>query len=176
MPKEPTILERKFVPAGAMILRQGDDGNTAFLIQSGSVQVFAQHGDKAVILATLKTGQIFGEMALVVDEPRGASVKALEDTTLIGISRESFKQKLSRSDPTIKAIMTMLTDRITSANTVVMGKNTDTKGLTDTARHLYESVLQELPRAQQRTFQNTILPKLNDLLEALKAFQDRYSK
>lgn len=50
-------------------------GATAFLIQFGSVQVFSHHNDKKVVLSTLKMGEIFGEMSLLRDQPRSASVE-----------------------------------------------------------------------------------------------------
>src|SRR5262245_47602496 len=142
MSKENSIFERRFVPAGAVILEQGERGSAAFLIQSGRVQVFSEYEGKQVELAKLEAGQVFGEMALAVDDPRAASVKALDDCTLIVITRESFLNKLNRSDPTIKAIVSMLIQRLLTANELVMGKKTDTKSLIETSRFIYDSALQ----------------------------------
>lgn len=110
------ILERRFIPEGTLVMRQGDQGNCAYLIQSGKVVVYSEKNDKKIQLAELGVGEIFGEMALVFDEPRSASVKATEDTNLIILTRESFKHKLSRTDPTIKAIVGMLIKRVNIAN------------------------------------------------------------
>lgn len=110
------ILERRFVPEGTLVMRQGDPGNCAYLIQSGSVVVYAEGDEKRTQLAKLGPGEIFGEMALVFDETRSASVKAAEDTNLIVLTREAFRQKLNKTDPTIKAIVGMLIKRVTAAN------------------------------------------------------------
>lgn len=174
MVKESIVLERRFVPEGALIVRQGDEGNSAFLIQSGSVVVFAEHEGKQVELARLELGQIFGEMALVFDEPRTASVKALEDCNLIIITRQSFKQKLERSDPTIKAIVKMLSQRMVTANNSLLNKRTDMEALNEAARVIYQNILSELPRSHQRTFQNGVLPKLEEFLNSVRAFGDRF--
>ena len=110
------ILERRFVPEGTLVMRQGDPGNCAYLVQSGTVSVYTEKDGKKTELAQLGAGEIFGEMALVFDEPRSASVKAAEDSNLIILTREAFKQKLNKTDPTIKAIVGMLIKRVTSAN------------------------------------------------------------
>lgn len=170
------ILERRFVPEGTLILRQGEPGNSAYLIQSGSVSVFTEHDGKTVELAKLDLGQIFGEMALIFDDPRTASVKALEDCNLIIITRQSFKQKMDRSDPTIKAIVGMLTQRVVTANNAVINKKSDINDLMDTVNVIYQNVLATLPRGHQRTFQNGVFPKLEEFLNAIRAFKDRFGK
>lgn len=119
------ILERRAVPKGTFVMREGDPGNCAYLIQSGVVKVFTEKDDKKTVLATLEAGEIFGEMALVFDEPRSASVVAAEETNLIVITREMFKQKLHKTDPTIKAIIGMLIKRVTQTNERVVKSNSD---------------------------------------------------
>ncbi len=153
-------------------MRQGDPGNCAYLIQSGSVSVFSEHDGKRVDLATLELGQIFGEMALIFDDPRTASVKALEDTNLIIITRKSFKQKIERSDPTIRAIVQMLTQRIVTANNVMIKKKTDTKDMIETTRIIYQNILSTLPSEQQGSFQSTVLPKLDEFLNSIHSFNE----
>lgn len=157
-------------------MRQGDPGNSAYLIQSGSVSVFTEYEGKTIELAKLELGQIFGEMALIFDDPRTASVKALEDCNLIVITRQSFKQKLDRSDPTIRAIVVMLTQRIVTANNALLAKKSNLSDLMDTSKIIYDNVLSTLPATQKRTFENSVLPKLDDLLKAIGEFQERFSE
>ena len=176
MSKDSIILERRFVPEGTMVMRQGEPGNCAYLIQSGSVRVYTEHNGKRVDLAKLELGQIFGEMALIFDEPRTASVVAAEDCNLIILTRQTFKDKLDKSDPTIRAIVTMLTQRIVSANNTVMNKKSDVEDLIETTRIIFQNTLTSLPRSQQRTFQNGVLPKLDDFFNAIRSFQERFKK
>lgn len=159
-----------------MIMREGDQGNCAYLVQSGKVSVYTEKDGKTVELAQLELGEIFGELALVFDEPRTASVKAIEDSNLIILDRAAFKRKLDKSDPTIKAIVGMMKKRITSSNEAVFKKKTDTADLIETVRAIYSNVAAELPRDQQRTFENAVSPKLDEFLNALRAFQERYPK
>ncbi len=170
------ILERRFVPKDTLIMKEGDPGNSAYLIQSGSVEVYTENDEKHIRLAKLELGEIFGEMALVFDEQRTASVRALEDCNLIVITRQSFQQKLEKTDPTIRAIVRMLTQRIISANNTVVNKKSSSEDLYETTQIIYQNVLSSLPKNRQRTFQNGVLPKLDDFLNAIRSFEDRYSK
>lgn len=176
MAKDSVILERRYVPAGTIVIRQDEKGNCAYLVQSGSVSVYTETEGKTVELARLATGQIFGEMALIFDEPRTASVKAVEDCNLIVLTRDTLKQKLDKSDPTIKALVTMLMQRIVSSNNTVMNKKGSLEDLNETARIIYQNVSQGLKTNQRRTFENAVLPKLEEFLNAVRAFRDRYSE
>ena len=175
MGKDTIILERRFVPKGTLVMRQGDPGNCAYLIQSGSVSVFTECDSKRIDLAMLELGQIFGEMALIFDDFRTASVVALEDTNLIIITRESFEQKLDRSDSTIQAIVRMMTQRMITANNAVIKKKTDILDLMETVHLIYQNVLFALPKNKQKAFQDNILPKLDEFLNAVSSF-DKSSK
>lgn len=173
---ENAVLERRFVAKGTVIIKEGETGNSAFLIQSGAVKVFVAYEERHIELAQLGPGQIFGEMALVFDEKRTASVEALEDSNLIVITRQTLEEKLRKSDPTIRAIVPMLMKRIIQTNNALLSRHTDVKTLLDVVRNIYDIILSSLPRTQQQTFQGAVLPKLNEFLEAVNAFEDKYTE
>ncbi len=175
--RDTVILERRFVPKTAMIMHEGEPGTCAYLIQSGVVRIITknQEDGRDVELARLGAGQIFGEMALVFDAPRTASVQAAEDCNLVIITRESFRHKLKKSDPTVKAILEMLIRRIIDSNNTLINKKSDIDDMILTANTIYHNVIQALPRVQQRTFQNAVVPKLKDFLDAVRAFREKFS-
>ena len=81
-------LERLSVPAGDTIVRQGEVGDTCFLLRSGRVEVLAHKGeDEERSLATLGPATLFGEAALLTDAPRNATVRALEPCELLALRR-----------------------------------------------------------------------------------------
>ena len=111
------ILERKFVPQGTKIIKQGEDAYSAYLIQSGRVRVYKKRGEEELELATLEVGDICGEMALIDDNNiRSASVEAIEDCNVIVITKAVFEDKLKNSDRTIQAIIKMLIKRMIESN------------------------------------------------------------
>jgi CRP-like cAMP-binding protein len=73
--------------AGERIVTQDEAGLCMYVILSGSVSVHTKAGEQKVDLATLRTGDFFGELSLVDDGPRSATVDALEETNVLRITR-----------------------------------------------------------------------------------------
>lgn len=173
---ENAILERRFVPKNSVVIEEGETGNSAFLIQSGMVRVYVESEGRHIELAKLGPGQIFGEMALVFDEKRTATVETVEDSNLIVITRATLEEKLRKSDPTVRAIVPMLMKRIVQTNNALMSRHADVKTLLDVVRNIYEIVHSSLPRVQQQSFQNSVLPKMEQFLSAVHAFEEKYTE
>lgn len=174
--RDASVLERRFAPKGSKVMKQGEHGNNAFLIQSGRVKVYTESDDgRKVDLAEMDAGQIFGEMALVFDSPRTATVEALEDCNLIIITRQVLNEKLKKSDPTVRAIVPMLTNRILQANNALVNKMSNAQELIDAVSTIYQNIHATLPAAQKKSLENTVLPKLEDFLKSVKEFNARYS-
>ena len=172
--KEGGVLERVSVAAGHTIMREGEYGNSAFLIQAGRVRVQVAKDEKILEVARLEAGQIFGEMSLVFDGPRTATVVALEDCNLIVITRKMLNQKLEKSDPTIRAIVPMLMKRIVQANNTVLNREASVATLIETVQTIYENMEAGLGSPQRRSLQNAVLPKMEEFLAAARAFDAKY--
>jgi NTE family protein len=78
------------IPAGEWLLREGDDAESAFIVQSGRLEVLAEGPPKRLI-AVLSRGDVFGELGLLVDGRRTASVRARRDSNLLELSRRDFE-------------------------------------------------------------------------------------
>lgn len=171
---EAGVLERRAVPRGEIILSQGDMGASAFLIQSGEVAVFTQSGDKRVELARMGPGQIVGEMALVVDGPRSATVQALTDCNLIVITRDVLQEKLQKSDPTIRALLPMLMKRIAQSNKALLRQGGHLDDIDSLVRSLYQELHTSLPVAQKKSLEMAVEGPMHDFLKAIQDFRTRY--
>ncbi|MEQ9683440.1 MAG: cyclic nucleotide-binding domain-containing protein [Rhodospirillales bacterium] len=68
------VLERKMYQAGDRNFKEGDEGLFAYLVQSGSVEIYREVSGE--VLSTIGSGGIFGEMALIDGKPRAASARA----------------------------------------------------------------------------------------------------
>jgi CRP-like cAMP-binding protein/rhodanese-related sulfurtransferase len=91
-------MENHSVAPGTIIFRQGDPGDRYYIIQSGKVKVFREDADGLETeLSMLGAGESFGEMALLIGEARSASVKAVEETHLMVLSKEQFNHILEDS-------------------------------------------------------------------------------
>lgn len=101
---------------GDKIIKEGSVGTWAGIIYSGRVEVSTVINGKKRSLAILGEKQIFGEMGLIEDKPRSATVAALEDTNLSVISRESFNNLFSKDPTIILPIVKALFERLRSAS------------------------------------------------------------
>jgi len=87
--------------AGRMVVRQGDEGDTFFLVSRGRVGVWVGDTEnEAQPVATLGRGQCFGEMSLLTGARRTATVRAVEDTDLLVLGKAEFRDILL-ADPTV---------------------------------------------------------------------------
>ena len=96
----PDSVSREHLHTGEMIFDQGDFGDKVFVVVSGEADVL-RDGQS---VATLKAGDVFGEMALIADHPRSAAVRAKTPVDLISISRDAF-EKLVTHLPGVKSSM-----------------------------------------------------------------------
>ena len=86
--------ERRPCARGEVVIREGDEGDYYYVIESGRFQVSRTVGGAEVVLAELKTGDAFGEEALVSEAKRNATVTALTDARLLRLDRRHFNELL----------------------------------------------------------------------------------
>jgi CRP-like cAMP-binding protein len=86
--------ERVRAMRGEQVIREGDEGDYYYVIESGRFQVSRMVGGADVVLAELKVGEAFGEEALVSEAKRNASVAALTDGHLLRLNRDHFNELL----------------------------------------------------------------------------------
>ncbi len=80
-------IQMQYFPENHILFNEGDEGDVMYVIKRGEVQVLRDN----TILALLKDGQFFGEMALVSDETRNATIKSVSDVELLTLSKDDFK-------------------------------------------------------------------------------------
>jgi rhodanese-related sulfurtransferase len=88
-------VETRLIAPRTIIFRQGDPGDSFYIISSGKIRVFRKDREgMETDLSTLGPGDSFGEMALLTGEKRSANVEAVEETRLIVLSKEQFDRTL----------------------------------------------------------------------------------
>ncbi len=103
-------LHREVYPSGEIIFKEGDSGNSAYLIEEGSVEV----GVSSTQHTRLGKGEMFGEIALIDQQPRTATVRAIENTVLIPIPRQLVKELLEKTDPVVRHLLLTILERYRS--------------------------------------------------------------
>jgi len=108
-----TVLQRRTFEPGQKLFKQGEEGNNAFVLQSGEVDIVLNaDSDNEVILATVGPGGIIGEMALMDDNPRGATARARSGGALIIVSRQMFEAKMKKADPFLRGLLNIMVDHV----------------------------------------------------------------
>ncbi len=114
-------LSRIMVPrtfkTGDVIIKEGDQGAGVFVVTSGKVEVVrGAAGGKLQVLNTLGPGDFFGEMALFEGFPRSATVRCLEDTDLLAMTRWDFRAELSSHSEIALAVLEAVVRRLREAD------------------------------------------------------------
>lgn len=117
---EQALNTEKVFKAGETIMRQGEKGKCAYIIEEGRVEIILEKpGGKFQKVGTRGAGTMIGEMAIVDNAPRTATVKALEDCKMLEISDEDFSRRLQNADPvlrmTTQVILTRYRDTLVRA-------------------------------------------------------------
>jgi len=100
--------------AGEVLMRQGEPGETMYIIRRGKVEVLAHRGEGSDRhIATLGTSHVIGEAALLTGEARNATIRAVTDVEVIEVSREGFTHLFKRSPETAHAISEIVSTRLT---------------------------------------------------------------
>ncbi len=108
--------------AGEQVVRQGDSGDSMFVIMQGRVEVTAREGDMPVVkLAVLEAGDYFGEMSLMTGSPRVATVTTLEETRLLEVGRGSFRGILAAQPGLVEDLGSALRSRLAERTQAIAG-------------------------------------------------------
>jgi EAL domain-containing protein (putative c-di-GMP-specific phosphodiesterase class I) len=101
-----------YFQTGDVIIKQGDHCAHAFMIESGRVGIIVENKEgEHISLGTRGVGAIIGEMAIIDDTPRIATITALEPCKLLQITRDDFQHRLNHSDPMLKMVTQIILTR-----------------------------------------------------------------
>ena len=113
-------IEKTFIQKGDMIFREGDPGDAAYIVETGMVGVFKTVEGERVDLATMKEGELFGEMAIIDGSNRMANAVAMEDSVIITLPRAGLEAMLAKQEPLVKTLIQILVDNLRSVHEAYM--------------------------------------------------------
>jgi CRP/FNR family transcriptional regulator, cyclic AMP receptor protein len=104
-------------PRETRVFHEGDPGNACYIVRTGSCRVTREHPDgRAITLANLGPGAIFGELAMLDGEARSASVEATEDTELLALPASDMRFLIREHPGMAEKLVVALTRRLREAN------------------------------------------------------------
>ena len=113
MSEERTKVFRK----GDVIIKEGEFGNEAYELVDGKVEVSCTNSDEEdIVIAVLRPPHIFGEMALIEEKPRSATIKALEPVVVKVTSKEDFRNAMGNDPKATMPILRFMFERLRTQN------------------------------------------------------------
>jgi CRP/FNR family transcriptional regulator, cyclic AMP receptor protein len=104
-------------PAGTRVFHEGDSSDACYIVKEGSFRVTREHSDgRAITLATLGPGEIFGELAMLDGDERSASAEALTDGELLALPAGDVRSLLARHPEIALKLVAGLVRRLRAAN------------------------------------------------------------
>ncbi|HWT90097.1 MAG TPA: Crp/Fnr family transcriptional regulator [Solirubrobacterales bacterium] len=104
-------------PAGTRVFHEGDDSDACYIVKEGSFRVTREHSDgRAITLATLGPGEIFGELAMLDGDKRSASAEALTEGELLALPANDVRALLARHPEISLKLVAGLVRRLRAAN------------------------------------------------------------
>jgi CRP-like cAMP-binding protein len=135
------LIERRF-PKNATVVEEGLPGDYMYVIREGRAKVTKASDDgREKIMNFLESGAFFGDMALLGNEARSASVKTLEDSVLLALSRRDFIDLLRQSPDLALAVTEELANRLRETNE--QARSLSFQGVEERTRNLFERIARE---------------------------------
>jgi len=106
-----SLFQYEIYQPGEVVFTQGDPGDCAYFINSGEVEIVQVENGQEKIVAVLREGEYFGEMALITSHPRNATVRAVNATKLAVLGKRNFLTMLNLMPSARKDIMLTMTER-----------------------------------------------------------------
>ncbi len=131
----------RFYPKDTVVFCEGMPGTELYIIQKGSIKITKIVENTEVLLAVLKPGDIFGEMALLENKPRSATAIAYEDTYLLTVNKDNFERMVQTQPQIVTKLTQLLAERIwfiykQLANTLI----------SDPLGRMYDALLMQLEK------------------------------
>ncbi len=105
----------KQLPAGQVLFKEGEPGDLMYVLMSGTAEI-SVHGR---VVETAEAGAILGEMAMIDDEPRSATVTAKTDCALVQIERKRFSFMVQQTPNFALHVMRVMAERLRKTDAIL---------------------------------------------------------
>ncbi|HOI91358.1 MAG TPA: cyclic nucleotide-binding domain-containing protein, partial [Candidatus Rifleibacterium sp.] len=105
------------IPPKNMVFKEGDKGDALYIVKSGKVNVLKRNSSGAdSVLVSLGKGAVIGDMAIIDDQPRSASIATIQETTFLILTKDDFRNLLADVPEISFQILKMTTERLRATN------------------------------------------------------------
>jgi len=123
------------IPSKTMVFKQGDKGDALYIVKSGKVNVLARNSSGIdSVLVSLGKGAVIGDMAIIDEQPRSASIQTIQDTSFLIITKDDFRSLLSEIPEISFQILKLTTERLRATNMHLKELEASTNQMEDVIR------------------------------------------
>jgi CRP-like cAMP-binding protein len=127
-------IEQK-VPAKTTVFKEGDKGDALYIVKSGKINILKRNSAGVdSVLVSLNKGAVIGDMAIIDEQPRSASVATVQETTFLIITKDDFRQLLADVPEISFQILKMTTERLRKTNVHLRELESSTSKMEDVIR------------------------------------------
>ena len=167
-PADDQTIEVGTFPKGKVLFKQGEKGDAAYIVQTGAVGMYREAQGRKIPLATVRKGELFGEMAVVDNSPRMATAFTLEESTVMVIPIDIMLEKLRKADPFIRAMIHMLMNNLRGVHESYMPKSRSLADAVNMLARQSDIVTRFLQADMPAPFRNDLTAKLKSLDGVIK--------
>lgn len=102
--------------AGETLMRQGEAGDTLYLLVSGRLRVYIERDGQRRVVREISRGEVVGEMSLITEEPRSATLVAIRDSVLVSLGKDDFTHLQAMSPAVSLALTRKIIQRLRTEN------------------------------------------------------------
>lgn len=165
-------LKKLVVMPGRSIFEQGTPAHQAFYIESGRVEVRISEGAHTIKVAEIGPGEIFGEMGVLDNRLRIATVTTIEQSTIAVITRKELEERIANiADPVVKSMIAALVKRLSAANAAQMQHYKTLALFQDRMAGLIAGVNTGIPQEKRDEFTAEVMPVLDRLEDVMKKYR-----
>ncbi len=110
------MVEIKHLKKGDPLMKEGDMSNSMYWVQSGTLRLFKKKGQGFIELGVVHSGEVVGEMSFLDNQPRSASVEALQPCDIVEIPRGKFDEFINAQPTWMKSLIQTLVKRLRTTN------------------------------------------------------------
>ena len=168
--------KKKFLQKGEVLFREGDPGDAAFIVNSGSVGIYKVLEGEEVELAVLSPGELFGEMAIVDGSKRMAYAVAREETVVVEVPAATVDARLKKIDPFLRALMKILVNNLRSVHQAYMKRARSITDYINAMQFHAQGFRMYLMRMNEDEMTKAGLAKLDKIDEMLEGLRKEFKE
>jgi len=145
------------------IFREGEEGDAAYVIESGAIEIIKFLEGEEVVLATLGPGELFGEMAIIDPGPRMAGARAVTESVVIVVNRAHLESRLEKYDKFLSGLIRVLISNLRSVHKAYMHRPRSVDDHLDAASFHLDGLKQYLENMEDEGIDKEATEHLDDI-------------